>query len=204
MGRQWRSLLVALAAFLATSLALFAASASPEGLELAVRLTKGCPEAVCPFGSPVELQLMVSNLGSTSEGILLQDHDGNGHRREVPTGLQGRLLKDGDVLSQHSVAVFDPEDAEWFSSLMFESTYCIDDVEELLSGPESRGTLQCEQPGDRVVLEPSESVVRVVALGTLLRGAPGVDLPLEPGRYSIELRLGALKSKAIEFLVEPP
>jgi len=122
-------------------------------------------------GFDVHIYCRWTNIGNKEVKLLLKDHDYYSGTLDYPWGIAVRITsKNGKIITENAV-----DKDGWWSSSNIQSQ-----ISELM-------------PGDAVVLEPGESVVRCVPLQSVLSGLE-LGSPAKPieGDYSIELRLGGI------------
>jgi hypothetical protein len=122
-------------------------------------------------GFDVRIFCRWTNIGNKEVKLLLKDHDYYFGTLDYPWGIAVRITsKNGKTITENAT-----DKDGWWSSSNIQSQ-----MSELM-------------PGDAIVLEPGESVVRRIPLQSVVFGLD-LDRPKKPfeGDYSIELQLGGI------------
>ena len=115
------------------------------------------------------------NVGTKPQSLFLKDHDSYHGTLEYPTWMMAKVINsDGNVLTKNN-------NNEWWSWYSLWSTLFI------------------EMPGDTILLNPGEEVIRIVPLDVILKGLKTIPDGLTEGIYKVTLKHGELISNQLEI-----
>jgi hypothetical protein len=162
----------------------------PESVQLEISQPRALLANEVCYESPdqMTLKIQIKNVSPKSVPLLIKDHNRDGYQRPFLWGLEAKIIdEEGNVLTHNSITI-EKGGSDWWTSAKLESHAC---------------DPSCFMPGDKIEIPPGKHVNRVIQLGQLIGGIPGV-IRLKPGKYSLQLRLGDVVSNSVHLNYLPP